>query len=663
MKKKSQGKQNFYQKNTKWMYAKMRKPKSGTGEIHSGILEKHPKGFGFVRMEEGGDIFVSKNDMMGAMNGDMVEVDLLPPYLWNRSKEGIITGILKRNTAEVVGTFQNNRKFGFVIAYDKKLREDIFIKKDFFRGAQDGDKVVAKITKYPDKNSCAEGKITEIIAKEGQTGSDVLSMIRGAGLFETFPSRCNAEAKARSREEIAKEATWFRIDLRNKNTITIDGPNAKDLDDAVSIDRLPNGNRLLGVHIADVSHFVEEDGYLDREALKRGTSVYLLNRVIPMLPKALSNGVCSLNEGQDRLCLSCIMEIDKEGSVVSHEICESLICSKARMVYDDVSDMIEDEAFDAANDSEKLRINQLREKYDFIYDDLREMADLAALLRHKRKRRGSLDFDIPEAEIILDEDENPVEIRPEERRTANRMIEEFMLAANETVAEHFCWMQYPFIYRVHEKPEPEKMMDLKAYLMNFGIHLKGSADNINPKTLADIISQIEDEPYEAVVNRVMLRTMKKAYYSTDCNGHFGLAFRYYCHFTSPIRRYPDLFIHRVIKKAVTGRMTEAKLEKYRADAVNAAEISSRAERKAQELEREVDKLKKCQFMLKHIGEEFDGIISGITEFGTYVELDSTVEGMAFNRDLRRPYQLGEKVRIRVLDARPAERQIDFEILE
>ena len=645
------------------MYAKMRKPKSGTGEIHSGILEKHPKGFGFVRMEEGGDIFVSKNDMMGAMNGDMVEVDLLPPYLWNRSKEGIITGILKRNTAEVVGTFQNNRKFGFVIADDKKLREDIFIKKDFFRGAQDGDKVVAKITKYPDKNSGAEGKITEIIAKEGQTGSDVLSMIRGAGLFETFPSRCNAEAKARSREEIAKEAKWFRIDLRNKNTITIDGPNAKDLDDAVSIDRLPNGNRLLGVHIADVSHFVEEDGYLDREALKRGTSVYLLNRVIPMLPKALSNGVCSLNEGQDRLCLSCIMEIDKEGSVVSHEICESLICSKARMVYDDVSDMIEDEAFVAANDSEKLRINQLREKYDFIYDDLREMADLAALLRHKRKRRGSLDFDIPEAEIILDEDENPVEIRPEERRTANRMIEEFMLAANETVAEHFCWMQYPFIYRVHEKPEPEKMMDLKAYLMNFGIHLKGSADNINPKTLADIISQIEDEPYEAVVNRVMLRTMKKAYYSTDCNGHFGLAFRYYCHFTSPIRRYPDLFIHRVIKKAVTGRMTEAKLEKYRADAVNAAEISSRAERKAQELEREVDKLKKCQFMLKHIGEEFDGIISGITEFGTYVELDSTVEGMAFNRDLRRPYQLGEKVRIRVLDARPAERQIDFEILE
>ncbi len=641
----------------------MQRPKSGTSEIHSGILEKHPKGFGFVRMEEGGDVFVAKDDMLGAMNGDLVEVDMLPPYLWTRSKEGIITRVLERNTSEVVGTFQNNRKFGFVIPDDKKLTEDIYIKKDFFRGAQDGDKVVAKITKYPEKNSGAEGKITEIVAKKDQIGGDVLSMIRAAGLFETFPSRCNAEAKARSREEIDGDSAWFRLDLRNKNTITIDGPFAKDLDDAVSIDRLPSGNRLLGVHIADVSHFVEEDGYLDREAMKRGSSVYLLNRVIPMLPKALSNGICSLNEGEDRRTLSCIMEIDSEGNVVSHEICETVIRSKARMVYDDVSDMLEEEAFESASDSEKLRIEKLRAKYDFIYDDLREMADLAAILRHKRKRRGSLDFDIPEAEIILDEDENPIDIRPEKRRVANRMIEEFMLVANETVAEHFCWMQYPFIYRVHEKPAPEKMVDLKAYLMNFGIHLKGSADNINPKTLADIITQIEDEPYEAVVNRLILRTMKKAYYSTECDGHFGLAFRYYCHFTSPIRRYPDLFIHRVIKKAITGRMTEEKLAKYRIDAINAAEASSRAEKKAQELEREVDKLKKCQFIARYIGEEFDGIVSGITEFGIYVELDNTVEGMAFARDLRRAYQLGEKVRIRVLDARPAERQIDFEILE
>ena len=636
---------------------------AGSGEIIRGIIEKHPKGFGFVRQEEGGDIFIGKNNMLGAMNGDLVEADLLPPYLWTRSKEGIVTKILQRNTAEVVGTFQKNKGFGFVVADDKKIQEDIFIKKDFFRSAQNGDKVVAKITQYPDKTHSAEGKIMEIIARKDQTGSDVLSMIRGAGLFETFPSRCNAEAKARSREEISEEVLAERKDLRDRNTITIDGATAKDLDDAISIETLQNGNYLLGVHIADVSHFVAEDGYLDREALKRGTSVYLLNRVVPMLPKVLSNGVCSLNEGEDRLTLSCFMEIDRKGAVVSHEICESVIRSKARLVYDDVSDLLENEAFETATKSEKRRMEGLRQKYDFLQEDLREMAELAAILRHKRKQQGSLDFDIPEAEIILDGEENPVEIRPAERRTANRMIEEFMLAANETVAEHFYWMQYPFLYRVHEKPEPEKMVELKAYLMNFGIHLKGSADNINPKTLADIISKIEDEPYEAVVNRVMLRTMKKAYYSTECEGHFGLAFRYYCHFTSPIRRYPDLFIHRVIKKAVTREMTEARLAKYRADALNGAEVSSQAERKAQELEREVDKLKKCQFMLKHIGEEFDGIVSGVTDFGVYVELANTVEGMAFARDLRRSYQLGERVRIRVLDARPAERQIDFAILE
>ena len=654
MKKKKTGQKKFYGNSAaakSAAFVRKRRTVAGSGEILTGVLEKHPKGFGFVRQEEGGDIFIARSNMLGAMNGDLVEADLLPPYLWTRSKEGIVTKILQRNTVEVVGTFQKNKEFGFVVADDKKMQDDIFIKKDFFRSAQNGDKVVAKITQYPDKVHSAEGKITEIIARNGQTGSDVLSMIRAAGLLETFPSRCNAEAKARSKEEITEEVLEGRVDLRDKNIITIDGPTAKDLDDAISVDILPDGNYLLGVHIADVSHFVEEDGYLDKEALKRGTSVYLLNRVIPMLPKVLSNGVCSLNEGEDRLTLSCFMEIDSSGNVVSHEIRESVIRSRARMVYDDVSDILENE------DEELIR------KYAFLYDELKKMGKLAVILRHKRKQQGSLDFDIPEAEIVLDADENPVEIRPAERRTANRMIEEFMLAANETVAEHFFWMQYPFLYRVHEKPDPEKMMDLKAYLMNFGIHLKGSADNINPKTLADIIAQIEDEPYEAVVNRVMLRTMKKAYYSTECDGHFGLAFRYYCHFTSPIRRYPDLFIHRVIKKSIGGRMTEAKLNKYRADALNAADISSRTERQAQELEREVDKLKKCQFMMQHIGEEFDGIVSGITDFGVYVELPNSVEGMAFARDLRRSYQLGQRIRIRVLDAKPAERQIDFEILE
>ena len=616
----------------------------------TGIIEKHARGFAFLRREEGADIFIAPDNLGGAMNGDTAQVELLPPYLWTKSKEGIIVKILERATKEVVGTFQKKKGFGFVVPDDRKLTEDIYIKQDAFRSAANGDKVVAKITQYPDKQHRIEGKITEIVARKGETGSDVLSLIRGYGLFQTFPSRVNAEAKARGREKITDEEIARRLDLRSKNIFTIDGPEAKDLDDAVSIERLANGNYRLGVHIADVSHYVEEDGWLDKEALKRGTSVYLLNRVVPMLPKGLSNGICSLNEGEDRLTLSCFMEIDAQGEVVHHELAESVINSKARMVYDDVSELLEHET------------PALRAKYAPLLTDIRAMGELARVLRDKRKQRGSLDFDFAESEIVLDACEHPIAIRPAERRSANRLIEEFMLIANETVAEHFYWMNYPFVYRVHEKPDPEKMMDLKAFLMNFGIHLKGNPDNIYPKTLADIIDMIADEPYEAVVNRVILRTMKKAYYSPECDGHFGLAFRYYCHFTSPIRRYPDLMIHRVVKAAINNRMTEAKLKKYRHDVQEAAEISSRTERKAQELEREVEKLKKCEYMLDHIGEEYDGIVSGVTEFGVYVELPNTVEGMVFARDLRRPYQLGEQVRIRVLDARPAERQIDFAML-
>ena len=618
----------------------------------TGTIEKHQKGFGFIRQEEGADFFVAPDKMAGAMNGDTVEAEVLPPYMTRRSNEARVIKVLERKTAEVVGTFERHKHYGFVVPDDRKIGEDVFIRKDFFRNAQTGDKVLAKITAYPDAARSLEGKITEVIAREGQPGADVLSLIRAYGLFETFPSRVNAEAKARSKEQITEEMITEsgRLDLRGKRIFTIDGPSAKDLDDAVSIEILPNGNYLLGVHIADVSHYVTEDGYLDREALKRGTSVYLINRVVPMLPKALSNGSCSLNPGEDKLTLSCIMEIDGEGKVVDHSIRESVIRSAARLVYDDVSDILE------KDDPE------LTKKYIDIADDLKLMGKLAHILRHRRKQKGSLDFDISEAVITLDENENPVSVELEERRTANRLIEEFMLAANETVAEHFFWLNYPFVYRIHEKPDPEKIMDLKTYLMNFGIRLKGSADNIYPKTLADIIADIEDKPYESVVNRVMLRTMKKACYSTECQGHFGLAFRYYCHFTSPIRRYPDLIIHRIIKESITGRMTEEKLAKYKGDTERAADISSKTERKAQELEREVDKMKKAQFMEGHIGEEFDGIVSGVTDFGVYVELANTIEGMAFASELARPYQLGEKVRIRVMDARPQERQIDFKII-
>ncbi len=618
----------------------------------TGIIEKHKKGFGFIRQEEGADFFVAPDKMGGAMNGDTVEAEILPPHMTRRSHEARVIQILEHKTTELVGTFEKHKHYGFVVPDDKKIGEDVFVKRDFARNAQTGDKVVAKITRYPDVSHSLEGKITEVIAREGQPGSDVLSLIRAYGLYETFPSRVNAEAKARSREPITEKmiSESGRLDLRDKTIFTIDGPTAKDLDDAVSIEMLPNGNYLLGVHIADVSHFVAEDGYLDREALKRGTSVYLINRVVPMLPKALSNGSCSLNEGEDKLTLSCFMEINGEGAVVDHSIQESVIRSSARLVYDDVSDILEKD--------DKV----LSKKYSSIVGDIKLMGELAAILRHRRKQRGSLDFDISEAVITLDEDENPIAVELEERRAANRLIEEFMLVANETVAEHFFWLNYPFVYRIHEKPDPEKIMDLKTYLMNFGIKLKGSADNIYPKTLADIIADIEDKPYESVVNRVMLRTMKKARYSTECEGHFGLAFRYYCHFTSPIRRYPDLIIHRIIKESITGRMTEEKLEKYRMDAEKAADISSKTERKAQELEREVDKMKKAQFMEAHIGEEYDGVVSGVTDFGVYVELPNTIEGMALASELARPYQLGERVRVRVTDARPQEKQIDFQIM-
>ena len=618
----------------------------------TGIIEKHKKGFGFIRQEEGADFFVAPDKMGGAMNGDTVEAEILPPHMTRRSHEARVIQILEHKTTELVGTFEKHKHYGFVVPDDKKIGEDVFVKRDFARNAQTGDKVVAKRTRYPDVSHSLEGKITEVIAREGQPGSDVLSLIRAYGLYETFPSRVNAEAKARSREPITEKmiSESGRLDLRDKTIFTIDGPTAKDLDDAVSIEMLPNGNYLLGVHIADVSHFVAEDGYLDREALKRGTSVYLINRVVPMLPKALSNGSCSLNEGEDKLTLSCFMEINGEGAVVDHSIQESVIRSSARLVYDDVSDILEKD--------DKV----LSKKYSSIVGDIKLMGELAAILRHRRKQRGSLDFDISEAVITLDEDENPIAVELEERRAANRLIEEFMLVANETVAEHFFWLNYPFVYRIHEKPDPEKIMDLKTYLMNFGIKLKGSADNIYPKTLADIIADIEDKPYESVVNRVMLRTMKKARYSTECEGHFGLAFRYYCHFTSPIRRYPDLIIHRIIKESITGRMTEEKLEKYRMDAEKAADISSKTERKAQELEREVDKMKKAQFMKAHIGEEYDGVVSGVTDFGVYVELPNTIEGMALASELARPYQLGERVRVRVTDARPQEKQIDFQIM-
>ncbi len=637
----------------------------------TGILSKHKKGFGFVIPDEGSfdrDIFISPSDMNGAMEGDRVEVDLIPEYLWEQSPQGIITKVTDRKLKEVAGFFDKGKKFGFVVPVDRKHNEDIYIPKKAFSGAKNGDIVVAAITGYPDRKNSAEGKITGILARAGEPGGDIKAIIRQRGLFFTFPSKAAAQAKAISKAGVGEQDMAGRRDLRGENIITIDGADSKDFDDAVSVKRLDNGNFLLGVHIADVSHYIGEDSPLDKEALKRGNSVYIINQVVPMLPKELSNGICSLNEGEDRLTLSVDMEITPEGDITEHNIYESVIRSKHRMVYTDVSDIIE-------NDDRELAA-----KYSDIYDMLMDMKELAQILRSKREAAGSLDFDLDEAYITLNEKGVPVSVNLCERRTANRMIEEFMLAANKTVAEQFFWLELPFVYRVHEKPDAEKMQEFRTFLMGLSIRLKGEGGNIHPKALNEVLEQVAGTSYENVVNTVMLRSMKKAFYSTECEGHFGLSMKYYCHFTSPIRRYPDLIIHRIIKEYLHGGIDDERIAVLSKKTQEAAETSSVTERAAIELERDVEKMKKAQYMSYHIGENFEGVISGITGYGMYVELENTIEGLvrldrmyddyydAYPEQYRivgqrtnKVYSLGQRVSIIVSDADYYEGTIDFRL--
>lgn len=637
----------------------------------TGILSKHKKGFGFVIPDEGSfdrDIFISPSDMNGAMEGDRVEVDLIPEYLWEQSPQGIITKVTDRKLKEVAGFFDKGKKFGFVVPVDRKHNEDIYIPKKAFSGAKNGDIVVAAITGYPDRKNSAEGKITGILARAGEPGGDIKAIIRQRGLFFTFPSKAAAQAKAISKAGVGEQDMAGRRDLRGENIITIDGADSKDFDDAVSVKRLDNGNFLLGVHIADVSHYIGEDSPLDKEALKRGNSVYIINQVVPMLPKELSNGICSLNEGEDRLTLSVDMEITPEGDITEHNIYESVIRSKHRMVYTDVSDIIE-------NDDRELAA-----KYSDIYDMLMDMKELAQILRSKREAAGSLDFDLDEAYITLDEKGVPVSVNLCERRTANRMIEEFMLAANKTVAEQFFWLELPFVYRVHEKPDAEKMQEFRTFLMGLSIRLKGEGGNIHPKALNEVLEQVAGTSYENVVNTVMLRSMKKAFYSTECEGHFGLSMKYYCHFTSPIRRYPDLIIHRIIKEYLHGGIDDERIAVLSKKTQEAAETSSVTERAAIELERDVEKMKKAQYMSYHIGESFEGVISGITGYGMYVELENTIEGLVrldrmyddyydsypeqyriVGQRTNKVYSLGQRVTVIVSDADYYEGTIDFRL--
>lgn len=588
----------------------------------AGILEGNERGFGFVIPNDKtrNDIFIPAENMNGAMHGDRVIATITRRQEADRREEGEIIRILERSNKTIVGTFEDNRNFGFVVPDDHKIGYDIFIPKAHTKGAKTNQKVVVELITWPEPRRNPEGKVIEVLGYLDEKGTDILSIIRQFNLPEEFPNKIQEVAK-KIEQEVDPEEVKSRVDLRHLNTFTIDGIDAKDIDDAVSIEKKDNGNYYLGVHIADVAHYVREKSALDKEALQRGNSVYLIDRVIPMLPKELSNGICSLNPNVDRLSLSVFMEIDKKGKVVDHEIVEGLINSKQRLVYDDVSDFLE-------NDDEKAK-----EKLSKVADDLKLMEELCHILYEKRERRGSIDFDFPEAKIILDEKGIPVEIRKEDRRIANRLIEEFMLVCNETVAERFFWSQIPFLYRIHEEPSVEKMTTLSKLIHNFGYTLKGQ-NEIHPKELQLLTKEIKGKKEETLISTLMLRSLRKARYSSEPDIHFGLAAQYYSHFTAPIRRYPDLVIHRIIKAYLNGKINHQVQEKLEVTLPEIAEHTSMTERRAEEAEREVEDMKKAQYMTRHIGEEFEGIISSLTNFGMFVQLENTIEGLVhFNNML------------------------------
>jgi len=644
-----------------------------------GVIRKYEKGFGFIEIKEDRelffadgddrDIFVAGKDMKDAMDGDAVSAELLPRYMWRGTRpEARIRKIVTRCTTEVAGTFYEYDGFGFVKPEGPKKRDDIFISKRNINGAEDGDMVVCKILMYPLEGQKAEGEITEIIAKEGEAGGDIKTLVRAHGFSEKFPEEAEKEANSIRARVTVKEGE--RRDLRDKMIVTIDGEYSKDFDDAVSVEMLPNGNYLLGVHIADVSHYVRENSALDREALKRGTSIYPVNQVVPMLPEKLSNNICSLRPNRDRLTLSVDMEITKDGIITDYDIYESVIRSKERLVYGAVSKII------------KGDVVKYEESHPYLYRTIMDMRSLAEILARKRDGRGSINFDIPEAEIEVDEKGTAVNVKPAERGIANNMIEEFMLVANETVAKHFSFMQAPFVYRVHEKPDTEKLEELRQFLLGFGINLKVNADSVHPKLLAGILKEVRGKPYENAVSTVMLRTMQRAEYDTQCLGHFGLSLKHYCHFTSPIRRYPDLIIHRIIKETLHGYPSQSRIKELAKKARIAADMSSVNERKAVDLERDAESLKKTEYMEYHLGEAFDGTVSSIRSFGMYVELPNTIRGLVkietltdddyfFEEDKQRLvgkrtgsiYDIGRKVTVKNVRADKETREIDFIVIQ
>ncbi|GAA0083987.1 ribonuclease R [Clostridium sp. CTA-7] len=655
------------------LIVRTKKDKFGVPErlgLITGKLQVHQKGFGFLLPETEGekDVFIPSSSMNGAMNGDKVLVQITREDLNGKKREGEVREVLERSNTKVIGVYEDSRNFGFVVPEDTRLNQDIFISKKDRNGANDGDVVICEIVKWADKRRSPEGVVKEVLGRKGDKGLDILTIIKKYGLPEEFPEKVLSYAE-NIEEEIEEKEYARRKDLRNLRMVTIDGEDAKDLDDAVSIERLENGKFRLGVHIADVSHYVREKNPLDKEALKRATSVYLIDRVIPMLPKKLSNGICSLNPKVDRLALSCFMVIDKSGKVIQHEIEETVIKTSERMTYTDVTKILEN------NDEELIK------RYDYLVDDFKAMEELCSILREKRMKRGAIDFNFEESKIILNDLGKPIDIKPYERAIANRIIEEFMLVCNETIAEHMFWTNLPFVYRIHEEPDEEKLEKFKEFVHNLGYVVRWGQE-AHPRALQDILEKVEGKKEETVVSTLLLRSMMQAKYSPECVGHFGLAAKYYCHFTSPIRRYPDLQIHRIIKEQLNGKIDEKRTGRLTNIVEVASKQSSEMERLAQEAEREVDDLKKAEYMQERIGEEFTAIISSVTSFGLFAELPNTIEGLihitALDDDYyiydeahlcligertKKVYRLGDEVKVKCTRVDIDNREVYFDLIE
>ena len=627
------------------------------------------KSFGFVVREgEADDIYIPAGRCNAAMDGDLVCVIIDCKGRREKNAEGHVLRIIKRANQKIVGYYRKKNKGGLVLPDNQRLLTDIAIPEGQNMGAANGYKVVALITDYGTENRIPTGKVIEILGKSTDKGVDILSIAKRYNLEEDFPEAVKEEVSCDIKSRVLKNELEGRLDYRDKPTVTIDGEDAKDLDDAITLERIKGGYRL-GVHIADVSHYVKENSPLDKEALKRSTSVYLVDRVIPMLPRELSNGICSLNEGKSRLTLSCIMDIDSDGKVIAHKIAECVIKVDKRMSYTDVNKII------------TLKDEKTCKKYKSLVPMFNLMAELSLILRKKRKEKGSVDFDFPETKVMLDESGKTVEVKPYERNAAHMLIEDFMLLANETVAEEYCKRKLPFLYRTHDKPDPEKMKALSMFVSNFGFSIKAKKGEVDPKDLQKLLSKVEGSEAENLISRVALRSMKRAVYSTSCSGHFGLAMKYYTHFTSPIRRYPDLQIHRIIKENLHDGLAKKRIEHYKSILDQVAFTTSNNERRAEEAERDSVRYKICEYMMQHIGEKFDGVVSALTSYGMYVELPNTIEGMVRISDIdgdfytfkeermelvgrrsKRKYRLGDEVSVRVLGADRLLGTVDFELL-